>query len=66
MAFKMKGFSAFTKQTDPPSGQDTIKTKEDQIKDLLADIEKLLKRNNPDDEKRIRILREEVERLRNK
>ncbi len=66
MVFKMRGFSAFTKQTDPPSGQDTIKTKEDQIKELLADIEKLLKRNNPNDERRIRILREEVKSLRSK
>ena len=59
----MKGFSAFTKQTDTPSSQDTVKSKEEQIKDLLADIEKLLKRNNPNDEKRIKILKEEVERL---
>ena len=59
----MKGFSAFTKRTDPPNKQDIVKTKEEQIKDLLSDIEKLQKRNNPDDNKRIEVLKEEIQRL---
>jgi hypothetical protein len=57
MAFKMKGFNK------PPSGQDIVKSKEEQIKDLLSDIEKLKKRNNPGDDKRIKILEAEIKRL---
>ena len=63
MAFKMRGFSAFTKQTDPPSGQDIVKPKDAQIKDLQNDIIKLKERNNPGDNKRIKILEDEIKRL---
>ena len=57
MAFKMKGFNK------PPSGQDIVKSKEAQIKDLLSDIEKLKKRNNPGDNKRIKTIEAEIRRL---
>ena len=57
MAFKMKGFNK------PPSGQDIVKSKEAQIKDLLSDIEKLKKRNNPGDNKRIKTIEAKIRRL---
>ncbi len=53
----MKGFNK------PPSGQDIVKSKEAQIKDLLSDIEKLKKRNNPGDNKRIKTIEAEIKRL---
>ena len=55
MAFKMRGWN---KPNNPPSNQDIVKSKEEQIKDLLSDIEKLKKRNNPGDDKRIKVLEE--------
>ena len=60
MAFKMKGWN---KPNDPPSNQDIVKSKEEQIKDLLSDIEKLKKRNNLGVNIRIKILEEEVKNL---
>ena len=61
----MKGFSAFTKQTDTPSSQDTVKSKEEQIKDLQQDILKLKQRNNPGDNSKIKILEAEINKLKN-
>ena len=94
MSFKMRGFSPFTKKTDPvkkpvgpvtpttkadymarevfnlaqeqernKDGQDIVKSKEDQIKDLQQDIAKLRNRNNPGDNKRIKTIQNEINRL---
>ena len=60
MAFKMRGWN---KPNNSPSNQDIVKSKEEQIKDLLSDIEKLKKRNNPGDDKRIKVLEEEIKNL---
>ena len=60
--------SAFNKngKTDPPTGQDIVKSVKDQIKDLEQDIVKLKSRNNPGDRKRIQKLTEEIKRLKSK
>ena len=60
--------SAFNKngKTDPPTGQDVVKSVKDQIKDLEQDIVKLKSRNNPGDRKRIQKLTQEIKRLKSK
>tara|TARA_Y100000401_G_scaffold67587_1_gene54126 strand:+ start:840 stop:1208 length:369 start_codon:yes stop_codon:yes gene_type:complete len=60
--------SAFNKngKTDPPTGQDIVKSVKDQIKDLEQDIVKLKSRNNPGDQKRIQKLTQEIKRLKSK
>ena len=59
----MKGWN---KPENPPSGQDVVKSKEEQISDLLSDIQILKDRNNPGDKDRIKKLEEEIKRLKNK
>jgi|TARA_Y100000361_G_C10896372_1_gene206770 hypothetical protein len=96
MAFKMKGYSPYTKKTDPvkkpvgpvtgdvkaeygkrqvfnliqdqetKDGYDRISSVEDEIKDLQQDIAKLRNRNNPGDDKRIKTIQNEINRLKNK
>ena len=53
----MKGFNK------PPTGQDIVKSKESQIKDLQNDIKILRERNNPGDDSRIKKLEAEINRL---
>ena len=43
MAFKMSGFSAFTKADDKKVVQDIVKSPAEQIKDYEKDLEKLKK-----------------------
>jgi|TARA_R110002020_G_scaffold7329_1_gene30819 hypothetical protein len=45
MAFKMKGFSAFTKPTDPPKGEK--KEKKDKKQNVESLKEKLFNMENP-------------------
>ena len=54
------------RQKGGKDGQDIVKSKEDQIKDLKSDIAILKKRNKPGDEKRIKTLQDQINRLKNK
>ena len=51
------------REEDKPTGQDIVKPKESQIKDLQNDIKILKERNNPGDDSRIKKLEAEINRL---
>ena len=48
MAFRMKGFSAFTKKTDPPKEQDppSGRTKLEELKNDLLEINKSIEKHS--------------------
>ena len=66
MAFKMNGFSAFTKADDKKVVQDIVKSSDEQIKDYEKDIVTLQKRNKPGDDQLIIQLQNTVKRLQSK
>ena len=63
MAFKMSGFSAFTKIDDKKVIQDIEPPIEQQIKDIEKDIETLRKRNKSGDDQLIIQLQNDIKRL---
>ena len=63
MAFKMSGFSAFTKIDDKKVIQDIEPSIEQQIKDIKKDIIMLEKRNKPGDDQLIIQLQNDIKRL---
>ena len=66
MAFKMSGFSAFTKIDDKKVIQDIEPPIEQQIKDIEKDIETLRKRNKSGDDQLIIQLQNDIKRLQSK
>ena len=63
MAFKMAGFSAFTKVDDKKVIQDIVKSPAEQIKDYEKDIKMLLGKGvNPNDP-RIKSMQDSINRL---
>ena len=67
MAFKMKGFSAFTKNGDDKKVvQDIVKSPAEQIKDYEKDLEKLKKLIEPNkyqDDSRVKSIQNSINRL---
>ena len=66
MAFKMSGFSAFTKTDDKKIVQDIEPSIPEQIKDIKKDIITLEERNKPGDDQLIIQLQNEIKRLQSK
>ena len=66
MAFKMAGFSAFTKADDKKVIQDIEPPISKQIEDVKKDIVTLQKRNKPGDDQLIIQLQNTVKRLQSK
>ena len=64
MAFKMKGFSAFTKNGDDKKVvQDIVKSPAEQIKDYEKDIKMLLGKGVKPDDSRIKSMQDSINRL---
>jgi len=63
MAFKMSGFSAFTKADDKKVVQDIVKTTDEQIKDYEKDIKMLLGKGVKPDDSRIKSMQNSINRL---
>jgi|TARA_R100001463_G_scaffold132387_1_gene193046 hypothetical protein len=64
MAFKMKGFSAFTKNGDDKKVvQDIVKPPAEQIKDYEKDIKMLLGKGVKPDDSRIKSMQNSINRL---
>lgn len=67
MAFKMSGFSAFTKNGDDKKVvQDIVKSPAEQIKDYEKDLEKLKKLIEPNkyqDDSRVKSIQNSINRL---
>ena len=66
MAFKMAGFSAFTKTDDKKVVQDIEPSIPQQIEDVKKDIITLEKRNKPGDDQLIIQLKNDIKRLQSK
>ena len=63
MAFKMSGFSAFTKANDKKVVQDIVKSPAEQIKDYEKDIKMLLGKGVKPDDSRIKSMQDSINRL---
>tara|TARA_R100001440_G_scaffold4232_2_gene9745 strand:+ start:306 stop:515 length:210 start_codon:yes stop_codon:yes gene_type:complete len=63
MAFKMSGFSAFTKADDKKVVQDIVKSPAEQIKDYEKDIKMLLGKGVKPDDSRIKSMQNSINRL---
>lgn len=67
MAFKMSGFSAFTKADDKKVVQDIVKSPAEQIKDYEKDLEKLKKLINDtvkyQNDSRVKTIQNSINRL---
>ena len=63
MAFKMSGFSAFTKVDDKKVIQDIVKSPAEQIKDYEKDIKMLLGKGVKPDDSRIKSMQNSINRL---
>ena len=64
MAFKMKGFTAFTKNGDDKKVvQDIVKSPAEQIKDYEKDIKMLLGKGVKPDDSRIKSMQNSINRL---
>jgi hypothetical protein len=63
MAFKMSGFSAFTKADDKKVVQDIVKSPAEQIKDYEKDIKMLLGKGVKPDDSRIKSMQDSINRL---
>lgn len=66
MAFKMSGFSAFTKADDKKVVQDIVKSPAEQIKDYEKDLEKLKKIIDPakyQNDSRVKTIQNSINRL---
>ena len=63
MAFKMSGFSAFTKADDKKVIQDIVKSPAEQIKDYEKDIKMLLGKGVKPDDSRIKSMQNSINRL---
>ena len=63
MAFKMSGFSAFTKADDKKVIQDIVKSSDEQIKDYEKDIKMLLGKGVDPNDSRIKSMQDSINRL---
>ena len=63
MAFKMSGFSAFTKTDDKKVVQDIVKPPAEQIKDYEKDIKMLLGKGVDPNDSRIKSMQDSINRL---
>ena len=63
MAFKMAGFSAFTKPDDKKVVQDIVKSPAEQIKDYEKDIKMLLGKGVDPNDSRIKSMKDSINRL---